>query len=110
VSVRPFTGLNFVGDSVQYVTEPGSTTSVDIRTFGKIDTSAIKISQKDGVLTVDSSKYNPHQDCHLVCPYGASNTQVVITTPEPWRVPMDSMRGAKLEYLMNAAIRNYTYL
>jgi len=110
VSVQPFTGLNFVGDSVQYVTEPGSNTSVDIRTFGKIDTSAIKISQKDGVLTVDSSKYNPRQDCHLVCPYGASNTQVVITTPEPWRVPMDSMRGAKLEYLMNAAIRNYTYL
>ncbi|HSX06868.1 MAG TPA: PspC domain-containing protein [Candidatus Saccharimonadia bacterium] len=108
VTVQPFARLNFVGNSVLYVTEPGSTTSVDIRTFGKIDTNAIKVSEKDGVLTIDSSKYYPRHDCHLVCPYGASNTEVVITTPEPWRVPMDSStRGAQLEFLMNASARNY---
>ena len=96
VPIQPFTKLNFVGDNVFYISQPGPTASLEIRTLGKINTSAIKVTEKDGVLTVDSTKYHPDSGCRLICPYGASNTEVVIQTPDPGRIPSDGTDGAEL--------------
>jgi len=106
ITVQPFTNLNFVGGNVTYVTEPRATAGVEIRTFGNNDTNTIKVTEKDSTLTVDSTNYHPRRGCSLICPYGSTNTEVVIATPEPWRIPIDGTKGATVE-LMRAYGRAY---
>ncbi len=97
VTVQPFSKVNLLGGNVQYVSVPGSTMALEIRTLGSSDTKAVKITEKDNVLTVDTTQYHPQWGCKLICPYGSTNTEIIIRTPEPWRLPIDGSRGANLE-------------
>jgi phage shock protein PspC (stress-responsive transcriptional regulator) len=98
ISVKPFTKLNFVGNNMFYISEPGVANEVHIKTLGNIDTSKIKISEKDGVLTLDTSAFNPSSEgCRLVCPYGNTNVEIVIQTPDPSAITSSlGTPGAKL--------------
>ncbi len=81
IPIQPFTKLNFVGNNVFYISQPGPTSDVEIRTLGNVNTSTIKVTEKDGVLTIDTTKFHPNAGCNIVCPFGTSNTEVVIQTP-----------------------------
>jgi len=97
ISVKPFTDLRFIGNNIFFVTQQGQATDVSVRTLGKVDTSAIKVTERDGVLTIDSTHYHPPKGCNLVCPFGTSNTEVVVTIPKPWNVPIDGTDGTRLD-------------
>lgn len=97
VDVQPFTKLNFIGDNTFYLSEEGSTAAVHIKTLGNVDTSKIKISNKDGVLTIDTSDFDSTEGCNVVCPYGDTNAEIVIQTPDPSAVTMSTgTPGAEL--------------
>ncbi len=87
IPVKSFTKLNFVGSNVMYIREFGPTPVVHIKTLGNIDTSKIKISEKDGALTVDTRAFNPNQNCTMVCPYGDTNTEIVVEAPDTLTTP-----------------------
>jgi len=82
IQIKPFSKLNFIGNNVFYIATTGPTTSVEIKSLGEVNTDAIKVSEQDGVLTVDTSHFKPNRDCNLICPYGVTNTEIVIHTPD----------------------------
>jgi phage shock protein PspC (stress-responsive transcriptional regulator) len=87
ISVEPFTRISFLGNKVLYIRQFGTAPVVHIKTLGNIDTSKIKISEKDGVLTVDARAFNPNQNCTMVCPYGDANTEIVVEAPDTLTTP-----------------------
>jgi phage shock protein PspC (stress-responsive transcriptional regulator) len=99
IPVQPFTKLDFKGDNAFYISRPGPKAEVEIRSFGNVDTSGISVVEKDGVLSVDTTNYHPKEDCNLVCPFGITNTEVIVTVPEPIStssVPMSGTSGAQV--------------
>jgi hypothetical protein len=98
VAVSSFTKLNVVGDNASYVIQPSGITRVDIDTLGTADTSTIAVSEQNGTLTVDTTKYHPHRTCGLICPYGVTNTKIVIRVPgEGMNIPVQSTPGSDVE-------------
>jgi phage shock protein PspC (stress-responsive transcriptional regulator) len=87
ISVEPFTKLNFLGNEVQYVMQPGLTAQVHIKTLGNVDTSKVKISEKDGILTIDTRALKLNDNCTTICPYGDTNMKIVIETPSTMQIP-----------------------
>lgn len=92
VGIQPFQQLDFKGgdSGIYYVTQSGPTADIDIHSLGKVDTSAIKIAEQNGKLTIDASGFRVPEDCGLICPYGRSNVEIMITVPEtnPMPVPL----------------------
>ncbi len=76
--------LNGVG----FTTQNDSKYGVEIRTFGTVDTSGIttKVSGgSGGQLQIDSTHFKgPKHRCVGLCPYGPTNTEIVIHGPLPF--------------------------
>jgi len=100
VSVQPIKRLHILGNDVQYRIEYGSTPSVQIHSFGSVNTQAVKVNEKDGTLTIDARGL--HQDaCNTFCPYGDSNVEVVVLTPDNAGLPIDASGGAEVTVRTN---------
>lgn len=83
IPVQTFSQVNFVGDdTVFYTIVPGVRSEVEIRTLGDINTSAITISEHNGTLTVDTTKFHPVANCNVICPFGLTNTEIIVHTPD----------------------------
>ncbi|HSX36014.1 MAG TPA: PspC domain-containing protein [Patescibacteria group bacterium] len=55
---------------------------IEYRTLGNVDLKGIAATVKDGVLTIDGTKFDDSANrCGLVCPYGRGNVQIVIHAP-----------------------------
>jgi len=77
-----------LGD-VELDTQNDASYGVEIRTLGNVDTSTIVtkvIGGNGGQLVIDASHFKgPAHRCILVCPYGPTNTEIVIHGPLPFR-------------------------
>ncbi len=79
-----------LGD-VRLETKNDASYGVEIRTLGEVNTSGIKttvIGGNGGQLDIDASHFaGPAHRCEFICPYGPTNTEVVIHGPLPFRDP-----------------------
>jgi phage shock protein PspC (stress-responsive transcriptional regulator) len=90
-SMAPFTDLKVVGkDESTFEYKPSSTYFVEVQYFGttKRDTDISK-QVKDGVLTVDTTKYKAAGECDFVCLYGDNTVRVIVHAPKLDSVSVD---------------------
>jgi hypothetical protein len=95
IAVQPIKQMHLLGNNVQYRIVTDSKPSVEIRTLGTVDTKAVKVAEKDGVLTIDSRQIHGG-DCTMICPYDRSNVEVVVHAPRGGGLPFDATGGAKV--------------
>ena len=100
ITVAPFKQLNFVSSNMFYVIQrtDDPTAKVHIKSLGSVDTSKISVADKDGVLTIDTSGFRPPVDCGLICPYGTTNAEIVVTVPINYSISSAGAPGAKVTW------------
>jgi phage shock protein PspC (stress-responsive transcriptional regulator) len=79
-NIQPFNQVKTYGElDVSYISSPSY--SVNLHYFGSPDLSKIKVSVKDNVLIVDSSKFDGRAHCHMLCLFPEYNMTVQIAAP-----------------------------
>jgi len=100
---QPITRLHIEGANAIYRIDRGDKAAVEIRTFGKVDTHAIKFNKDaNGVLTINTRSFAPSWKCGLFCPFGPTQTEIIIHTPNPDMLPSDAPGGTNLFYRNSA--------
>lgn len=90
-NVAAFTDLKVVGkDESTFEYKPSSTYFVEVQYFGSAKRDlGINKQVKDGLLTVDTTKYKAAGECDFVCLYGDNTIRVIIHAPKLDNVSVD---------------------
>jgi hypothetical protein len=80
-SVRPFTKINAVGKDATIRIEYSDKYFVQLKYYGAADPSAIKTSVSNGILLVDSQKYDWHRHCQVLCIPNSYNMEIIVGSP-----------------------------
>lgn len=92
--MQPIKTMHLRGDNVAFQVVEAASPSVEIRTFGTVDTHAIMVNEKDGVLTVDTTNFQPQTTCRRLCIFGGNRTEVVVRMPHAATIPLDATGGS----------------
>jgi phage shock protein PspC (stress-responsive transcriptional regulator) len=89
-TLQPFTSLDTKGN-IPVDIEQGGSYSVTYTYIGNPNLANIKVSNKNGNLTVDSTNFTSRTDCNVICMFPTYDMQIIVTTPKPEQLtPQDA--------------------
>jgi len=95
-SVQPISRVHILGNNASYVIARGDTPQVRVNTLGGTDAQAIKVTEQNGVLTIDTADFRAPTNCSFVCPYGAMAAEIVVYAPNLDAITVDAPRDTAL--------------
>ncbi|HET6924399.1 MAG TPA: hypothetical protein VFH39_01035, partial [Candidatus Saccharimonadales bacterium] len=90
-NVAPFTKLNVVGPQAAVSLQTSDKYYVAVKYYDKSDPSKIKVSVKNGTLTIDNTQYQWDRHCSSLCLPNHFDAQVTVYSPNPPAVSLPDM-------------------